>query len=421
MLEGKLTKALSIRRLLPVPAAIAAALLFYIAAYYTRDVTRVGDLADQAIDRALSLTADHRAQHPAQKTVILDFNDLTLTRFGNPPFIPPDVVSTVLQRVAEMEPEAIVLDIDISWVREERDVEAISRGLQSAEAQGKVLLLLRALDPDPVNGQRTRFAPTAFDTIVEASDRLAWVSAEAIKSADGSIRAMAPLTKGFQGEGVLRLPSPQLLLLLRGSDEGLDRALKRFSAGADTLKFETEQGDIDLSGRDNARILYTERWPPKPGGRILVFPAAPLLIDDAPIDTSDFKGALVIIGSSAALKADVHETALGPMPGVYILANALTGWLVDGPYTGSPLIAGMSIVAIGGAFLAALVILVLSLIPVFAQSFARSVLPGLAVAGVWLAAELLAVSVEISWLMILAYPVTWIAVYVFPKPEGVTR
>ncbi len=402
---------------LTISTALICAIALYGLSYATRDLTRFGDLADQAVDRALALSADSDEIPLGPRIVVIDFNDRTLSKLGNPPLIPPSSLALAIEQTVEMQPRAVMIDIDLSWISEADDVERLNNALESSERAGVVLLLSRVRYPNAVDGRRDVFPPTAFDSAVRESATANWVSAEAIQSGDGIVRSIAPFVEGYANGQLVRVPAPHLILALKGDEADLAGARARFGAGADEKVFLAGAQKIDLSQRENSIVRFTDSWPPKSGHRISVLPATPLIEQSGPIDDSLIKDSIVVIGSSGSLQGDMHETPLGPMPGAFIIANAIGSWQAGGPQVGWSFLLGGLIVLAGALAVSAMVSLSMVICPTRFRDKLKNFLPGTAVTLIWITAQFTGVAVDIGWLMILAYPVAWIAVAAFGRAK----
>lgn len=176
-------------------AALAFLLPMLAALVLSRNWSELGDVADQAIDKRLNLYADTGA-HNGPPIVFVDFDDLTMARLGHPPLIPPEATAEVVRRASQFQPSVILIDIDLTWIRDEAQLADIDDALRGAAESGAIVLLSRTRMPNARDARRDTYVAPPLDSLLRRSPHLAWVSAEVIPSGDGVVRAMPPVVWG---------------------------------------------------------------------------------------------------------------------------------------------------------------------------------------------------------------------------------
>ena len=312
----------------------------------------VGGLADQAQDRYAAIHANAvRPAAEARSIVFLDYDDATFSALSDPLLVPPATIATSLRRLARTPPWATVVDLDLTYLQDAHDLEAVKGGLETLADAGTAIFLARpALSPPP-GSKRTRYRPSSLDTFVKSRDDIAWVNVAFEQSKDGVVRALKPVAMGWVGGTCEAYPSVPLALRLLKDAGSPGLAKAAFSNGIRavdcersmprTLTFEPSPKRLLAFNAQDGDIEFAFEWRPATGlqrldadgggrAQALSIPLGPLLTSDAALAPETFRDTLVVIGRTAD-QDDFHQTPLGEMPGALILANAARAWLDLGP------------------------------------------------------------------------------------------
>lgn len=337
-------------------------------------------LGDQELglqDRSYVSQADTGASDVVPPFLLLNLSQKDHLKLGYPAVAPRGLLAKLLTMAAAGDPHLIVLDADLGWSGDAAGEEELKAALKAIAARKKpVLLLVRspfgrddgppidaspASEPDVLRG-------TPYDGVVSTAPNLFWVSALAPIDGDGLTRRYRVATRVCRDRQSLTLPSVQLAACVALSDRGRLPALHAAAAPGPAC---TEEGaPVKLSvlsmfrcaghdwpiGREGAEadIAYRMSWElpsgvsrPQQIAKGSDIPVEEVEIADAldlvehadMIDVkAQFAGRVVIIGSSADVVGDRQRTALGPMPGMLVIANAIRSGAEQGPSIQSSLL-----------------------------------------------------------------------------------
>jgi hypothetical protein len=377
--SGRAVNTVTFVILLPLMATIFVFSLFYVA----RDVKFVGNIAGQATGNWMAIFADSWAPRPgARPIVLLDFDDASGARFGDPVLVPPQITGAVLERLAAMNPWAVFVDLDLASLAGS-DADAVREGLAALDATGVAVLLGRDTLPMPGAARSARLRASELDRDVARTGSVIWTSIAYDLASDGVVRTFPEVQTIASPDGDVTLASVPLalrLLAMEGDARGMKRVLAAGLAGTqdcararrDELLFCTRSGALSVPRNGASLIRYSFRWPPvgsnrrvpTPSGsgpQLVRVPMYPLVAVGSASSPALFRDALVVVTATAA-RRDLRATPLDVMPGAFILANAARGWLEFGPERDNYL-AGLAIALAGTLVLTGFAWLVLTLAP----------------------------------------------------------
>ena len=337
-------KVLRLQLLIPLVVLVAATL------FALQDPFFVVALRESVFDAYQRLHP--RAYQPAPVKII-DIDEASLSRLGQWPW-PRSRLADLVDRLRELGAAAIVFDmlfaepdrtspslvvqqwrkksLPAEWLAELEDFDAtFARSLARGPTVTGFALVGRPGGPPPIRHAGFAFVGADPRPFVPAY-RGAVTSLPAIEeAADGN----GALNVGFAAGGVIR----RVPLLLALGDElypslsgealrvaqGADTYLVKTAGAADEASFGTHTGIthvrigayvVPTNSRGEIWVFYT---PPVPDRYI---PAWQVL--EGTVDPSAVRGAIVLIGSTAAGLQDLHATPLAvAMPGVAIHAQAI--------------------------------------------------------------------------------------------------
>ena len=348
--------------------AVLAACAIYGSAFALRNVPALQALADQAGDVHSLLFADRHAPGPGVPPfVYVDIDQQTNVALGRPVITPRNKLARAMAQIAAARPALVMLDVDVTWPGP-REPAAELRAVLERLGRGDVpILLFRVpLSPDQP-GLPPHFRPGPLDAIVAASSSLMWVSAAALDSGDRVARRAPLWFVGCRGNEPMVLPGAGVAawaILRQGIEaarrqleDGLSKAARTCATGgtavggrdaataALTLNIKGKSWRLRNAAPDNG-FTYSMGWKLPDGRRrpevtapgtprlptLTILPAGPFMqAKGRPVDPSLFKGAAVIIGSSAPDHRDIHLTPLGDMPGALIITNQIRSLIEHGP------------------------------------------------------------------------------------------
>lgn len=370
-----------------------------------------------ALDRAsfdglLKATASGR---PAEKTVVVDVDDVSLSALGQWPW-PRYRLAALIQRIADERPAAIALDIllpeadrsSLASIREtfRRDfgVDVEWSGVPDGLLDNDGYLAQEIARADVVGSRYFYFDHVGRgDRPLEPALRLTGrTDLLALDEATGVLDNAAPIAArtrlgGFvnhrlDDDGVLR----RLPLLIR--HRGAIHANLSLVAVMRTLG--VDQASIE-AGRDGLRLAVgAHRVPIDPAGTALVrFDGPPRLyravsaldVVEGRVGADDFRGKVVFIGSSAVGLNDLHATSIAPrFPGLRVQA-ALAENILQDRFVAAPSwapAAGLAACLLAGALMAALFSLTHRIGSIVAGSAALAAVAGSASYAAWAGAGL---------------------------------
>jgi len=351
--------------------AVAVGLASFLAVYWLKDYTFIGDEALGLQDRAYLTRADTEASKIVPPFLLIDLSQADQYRLGYPPVAPRGLLAKLIGLAASGRPRLIVVDADLGWPGPPNEEAELKDALSAVAGKGEPpVLLIRqpfarsdGVAPDVLR-------PTPYDAIVERSPDIAWASALAPLDADGVTRrytvavpacrnGRAVLLAGVQPAACAMLEGQRSAMWLKAADApacGTPAATPApFVCGG-------YQWALDRPSA-TAEIAYRMRWK-LPAGRTrpqTILPGRSIAVEEvetvdaldlarnaSSVDpSSQFGGRVVVIGSSAEQVGDLHRTPVGMMPGMLVIANAIRSALELGPVPRS----GMWLSLIGTALM----------------------------------------------------------------------
>jgi CHASE2 domain-containing sensor protein len=381
--------ALARRIILAVLASIALGAAIYAAAWYARDFTFVGDVAEQSKDVALALRADiEPPRHLQSALIFVAIDEDAYAALGRKSVVPADAIEKILETIADAQPALIVMDIDLSARGEPKDVAILSRALSLVQKRSVPLFLVRSTPRRSSDQESVYLSRTPYDVLLHGS-KAQWVSGEALVS-QGITRGVSSwvltCTEGrpevLFGVGPMASAiyygdaSPTPDSLFPKPDWNCSNRSATLSATHYVVPVPSFGGaHRHLTNKQDRLIHYSLRWngtdwsssqmvvrkdgskrplmSVMPAGRILT--AGTRAIDE----TGDlFKGAIVVVGASHVAAGDLQNTPIGEMPGAMVLVNHIRGVLDFGPEGPEHFLPGLFIMlgmsALTGLFVATL-------------------------------------------------------------------
>lgn len=398
-------RALRLARPLAVALVFATALygLFFLA----RDISFLGNIDEDAIDRRMDLLVDLKVPEPGETGfAFIDFDAETLARLGDPPLLPPRSVAATLGSLVPLDPRMVLVDVDLTWFQDDDDAALVGDALKDLSSRGIPVLLARGVIAD--SETRHRIRPALLDPLVEADDNLMWVGVDAHLSGDARVRRVSAIVRGYMGDRQQVWPSPQLAALLierSGSVSSAEKAFQRgISGGPQTCGVAAkDQWLFCVSPSESVSVVkaeadlveYTLSWPPKDslrtidrnqtdrGTYVVHIPAWAILNTGGSLARETLGQRIVVVGSSAVDRRDLYATPVGEAPGAFILINAIRSWITWGPPVRREFIAGLSLVLLLTTASFSICTLTLLWMPPRFEKAARAALPPLLTAGLW--------------------------------------
>ncbi|RWY87337.1 CHASE2 domain-containing protein [Rhizobium leguminosarum] len=266
---------------------------------------------------------------------------VTLVRIDDPSFaewhrpfpFSKSLIAGLVDTARKEKPAAILVDLDISAATSQADAEALENLLAEWSEHDPPLLFPKELSIGE-DGKTRPLGQISFDRHFTDGKPLYWVNVLFEQQDDlkirnwnlwelpeGSCRALlAPQLLHFAynkgGAKTVRLAEDYI-----GAREGIDCPKRQFSEIPEWILTLEKSAPIQFSfPRSNTAISPTTI--PESGAPALVqlsaFPFA-----ERPVAASALKGRFVIIGNSYADNGDFHDTPIGEMEGMRIIANAV--------------------------------------------------------------------------------------------------
>lgn len=363
--------------------ALLACLFFPIQTLLKDRFQPLRELDDASLDIIMSWwTVNRDGPRPLSPMQLYNVDEATYRQWGSPLFMPREKVTQLIRRADHAGAAVIVVDIDLSHVSGENGPSRSDHELGSylkdinerTDPNGPIVILVRSLrrplgpDGQVENEAMFEVQPSFLDAYIEQERRVFW-GPVLYSVDDGGIIRRHRLAELYCGKGQIGvMPSIPLLAaqarevsLGGGGAERIAAAINRLRAqmanllaapppcgkSADysslatmisrhpelvpekeavlRLSRDSTGPTVDLSNLPYAdRIMY--RLVPQRGReRTHLLDRSARDILDQPVSLKDASGELVLIGGSHADSGDLHQTPLGgdPMPGVYVLANAI--------------------------------------------------------------------------------------------------
>jgi CHASE2 domain-containing sensor protein len=391
--------------------AVAMAVVFaiYTIFYLARFNGFVADAIDSAYDQRMAIDANIPGAE-APPPVLIDFDDTTMARLGDPAFVPPAAEASIIDTLVALRPRAVFFDLDLSYLRDEAQIRPIAAALTRLADSGVPVLLARDILPPLTEGAPRRLRPTPLDPVVAAAPNLMWVDGSVSRDRiDGVARRIPVIDTATLGGPPVPLPSPALVLFVlerTGSLAETERiilaaAQGRAPCGAGgpprSIVICTPRGNTTIDLNNHRRIDYRLGW-----NSSAALPAYPLLAHGRDVDPEPFASRIVIIGSSAGYR-DFVQTPLKRMPGALAHANAIHAWLAFGPDPGISYWRGALFVVPFTALAALLVVLAIFSLPRRFRPAARTAAPFVMTILFWLAFHLFGAPSASVGLLVVAY------------------
>lgn len=332
-------------------------------------------LVSQKTDAFLSLNAGTDAGDDQRQGIppieLYDMDEASYRGWGSPALIPRDRLAFLIRRAAEGGAAVIAVDVNLTYPdrpEQDRQLGELLRSYNESEAADAPVIILtrklqRPLDADQQVNHGATFAlpPSFLDPYLPVAKKVFWSSTLFGVDDDHRIRRWRNAEVYCSGAGEFALmPSLQLLAAiayshkLQGGDpaQALQLTAQRLAEvaggrkcdGSEAIpslkayygKYPARDSTIPLEYGDRTRVLnladfgeaerINYRIAPVTASntksQLVVTRAASL--EKAPVRL-DVLDRLVLIGATFEESNDLHATpmASGPVPGIYILANAI--------------------------------------------------------------------------------------------------
>jgi CHASE2 domain-containing sensor protein len=279
-----------------------------------QDTGLISEIEDFSIDWISRLQQLQVVSESVRPLAVLVIDEETWEQWGNPAYTPREHLLEIMRYVTDTKAESIVVDIDLSIAGIDPNDELRSF-LEEYDRSPRLLLVKRILP----NGYP---ATSVYDAVVEANRNVFWVSTTYEVDEELHVRVADLYHRFPSGEAIL---SPQLLIA-NGYVTDVDNHASR------------------------QRVFYKLPWqnpknmsPPRIDYHGTTMPlverrsTSPLFGSTTAPDKSWLARRIVIIGSSSNPTEDRYITALGTMPGFYIIVNAIHSFLEIGDISQPPL------------------------------------------------------------------------------------
>ena len=285
-------------------------------------------LADAPIKFDLALRALAHGWYTPDGTLpitIVDIDDETHRAWGSPAVTPREPLTRMLEVVTRSGPQAVVVDIDLSWGGDMNGAaDAGSLQLQrflEQYAGPAPLIFPKRLDHG--SDGKLVMAESPLDELFAHKDSLAWAHAAFETGAGGAVRTWQDWVAVCADGRQEWLPSVEesLALLLETLPPGMDRPVSPTSPAGDCDVRDTEAGHQRrlLIG---PRITGDAQSIPRADARAI---SASMLLDPqiARNDAQLFADRVVFIGATHRGTGDDWITPGGVLPGVELLADTV--------------------------------------------------------------------------------------------------
>lgn len=336
------------RQSLP-PWALLLGLAIFMGLGLLRSTPYIRALENEGIDRVMGWSRPYGLEK-GNPVALVEIDQETYTRWGEPTRLPHDRLAAVLAGLARYRPRAIVFDFDLAaamlstpradqlyaYLGTEELQKVLRRYGKGAGPDYPKLVLMRTFR---YSGGRNcvRYSRLLDDPMIANNPLVAFaaptfLSEGVVRFWQFSTPVSGPRTCGGVSAGVLpsvpqELPSVQLLLLWLEQGlpaKALYERLKTCRQGGE-CSAELAGHALDLSGKGDQgqqRVIYSLPWP---SGGAVRLPAYALENPESytawpPLEA--LRNRVVFVGSTFQPGEDWHRTALGAMPGVWVLVNA---------------------------------------------------------------------------------------------------
>lgn len=328
--------------------ALLVGLVIFMGLGMLRFTPYVRAVENEGIDRVMQWSRPYglEKQNPV---ALVEINQETYTRWGEPTRLPHDRLAGVLDGLVKYKPKVIVFDFDLAAALQKSPraeqlyaylgTERLQQTLRQyglGQPDAPKLVLMRTF-------RRTqslacvRYSRLLDDPVVANNPHITWASPTFLS--EGVVRFWQFSTTrselaqcGEVSTGVLpstpqHLPSVQLLLLWLNQDLPAPALYKRLQTCREKGDCRVRLGEhwINLgdSQQGEQRVIYSLPWGSE-GGAVRY----PAWVLESPVNYNGWpplealEGRVVFVGSTYQPHEDWHRTAIGMMPGVWVLVNA---------------------------------------------------------------------------------------------------
>lgn len=275
----------------------------------------------------------------APHVVQLEFDSLAWEHAGKPIVTPRSAIVQMLEFAKAGNPRAVIVDIDISTDTPDSDDNELERLLAAwgRDETSPVLVFsrrpeLRYFDTGSLSGV-PYLKPTQYDAVVDESALIYWASASFIESGDGVIRRF-PLWECVRRDGgdVISLPNAAIVVAQHVEQQDLGRSFQ-----CDRTLAPGEEQQAPLNQLLHYQFSDKERYGQRGDSPALTDDGLPIITtiglcaiaplrcgaSNRSLPSDDIvEGAILVIGTTHPLAADIHMTPFGRMHGSLVLANA---------------------------------------------------------------------------------------------------
>ncbi|MFO0993395.1 MAG: CHASE2 domain-containing protein [Hyphomicrobiales bacterium] len=292
------------------------------------------------------------AEQRAVPVTLIEVDDETRTRWGNPVITPHKAIATMINVAREGGARVIVVDLDLSGDTEgQPPTPELYNVLAHYPADAPPLYIVRAIRFKgaslPGEGQTylaDSYRKTPYDSVIATKPNISWISALPSFGGDRVVRKVRfwqTVCDGATGEAF-----PSAALAVAASLENQGAALKSFldrqietecggkasQAASSWPQHNRLEAPIPFAFSDSAKTpaLNATGTDGKPtallrriGAWSLVRVSGDMVEATGEVDAGIFHNRAVLIGVTHADSRDVYATPLGSMPGVTIIANTV--------------------------------------------------------------------------------------------------
>jgi CHASE2 domain-containing sensor protein len=329
--------------------ALALGLLIFLGLGLVRSAPYVRALENEGIDRVMGWSRPYGLEK-ADPVALVEINQETYTRWGEPTRLPHDRLAAVLAGLVRYHPRVIVFDFDLaaatlSTPRAEAlyrylGTEALQRALreygQGAGADYPELVLMRTFRH--AGGQTcVRYSRLLDDPAVAGNPHLAFAAPTFMSEGvlrfwqfatrRSELQSCGPVSAGVLPSLPKELPSVQLLLLWLGQGLPARTLYSQLEAcrggGNCTVRLGGHTLDLSIEGdQGTQRVIYSLPWGSGGAARYPAYAFEDPSSYRAWPPLEALQNRVVFVGSTFQPGEDWHRTALGLMPGVWVLVNA---------------------------------------------------------------------------------------------------
>ena len=249
---------------------------------------------------------------------VIEIDDKTWDKWGQPLFVPRDKLKSLLGYASNSSATAIVVDIDLSLPGESVTAQKLLEFVQSYN-EVPILIFVKRLSEDKAGAVQA--AQSFLDSAVTSNDKVFWASAYFNVNESLEVRSTNLWNDLDDGRVV---PSIQYLLAkylhVQPFAQGVEQRI------IFRIPWQLPQGttmpNVNVNGVERPILLKRS--------------ALPLVDNEYMASSAWLDDTVVLIGSSVADNKDRYITALGPMPGFFIIINAINSYFELGQVTKPP-------------------------------------------------------------------------------------